>query len=179
METTFKQTRIVGLAGGFINQMMGNNSSRPIVGEGATILMYSDRYAYQVTWVSDCGTRCRINRAIMKSVGKNYGDERYEYQGHSEGEGEEIVWKEKKGWCRVSNDIKYEPKFERALDERHGKYWFGSSADKYAKEMGIDNLFNPETCKLNLIEGLTKRITRYHSISIIFGFADEYNDPTF
>ena len=40
-----KQKRKVGVAGGFINQMMGNNSTTPIVGEGATILHYSDRSA--------------------------------------------------------------------------------------------------------------------------------------
>lgn len=179
METTFKQTRKVGVAGSFQNQMMGNNSSRPIVGKGATILMYSDRYAYQVTWVSDCGTKCRINKADMKYIGTSYGDERYEYIGHSEGLGEEIVWKGTKGWCRVMNDIKYEPKFERLLNKEFGRRWFGFHADKLAKEMGVDNLFNPDTCRLNLVKGFTKPITRYSSVSIIFGLMDEYSDPSF
>ena len=33
-----RQTRKIGVAGGFINQVMGNNTSIPKVGEGATIL---------------------------------------------------------------------------------------------------------------------------------------------
>jgi len=48
METILKQNRKIGVAGGFINQMMGNNSSIPVVGKGCTILHYSDRSAYEV-----------------------------------------------------------------------------------------------------------------------------------
>lgn len=177
--TTFKQTRKVGVAGGFFNQLMGNNSSVPVVGKGATMLMYSDRYAYQVTWVSDCGTKCFIAPAIMKYVGSGYGDEQYEYQGYQEYH-EEIVWRNKKGWCKVIHDIKYEPAFERILDAKYnGRHWFGFHADDTAKEMGVDNLFNPDTCKLNLVQGFTKPITRYSSVSILFGTMDEYRDPSF
>jgi hypothetical protein len=177
--TTFKQTRKVGVAGSFQNQMMGNNSSVPVIGKGATILMYSDRHAYQVTWVSDCGTRCHIAPAIMKYVGTGYGDEQYEYQGYKEYH-EEIVWRDKKGWCRVINDIKYEPSFERTLDAKYnGRHWFGFHADDTAKEMGVDNLFNPDTCRLNLVQGFTKPIKRYSSVSILFGVIDEYRDPSF
>jgi hypothetical protein len=178
--TTFKQTRKVGVAGGFFNQLMGNNSSVPVVGKGATILMYSDRDAYQVTWVSDCGTKCHINPAIMKYTGTGYGDERYEYQGYREDCYQEIVW-HKGAWCQVENHIKYEPKFERMMNEKFhdkGKYWFGSNADDEAKAMGINNLFN-EDCRLNLVAGITKMIKRYHKVSILFGSIDKYRDPSF
>lgn len=37
------QKRKVGVLGGFINQMMGNNSTEPKVGEPCTILSYSDQ----------------------------------------------------------------------------------------------------------------------------------------
>lgn len=175
----FKQNRKIGVAGSFQNQIMGNNSSRPVVGQGATILLYSDRHAYQVTWVSDCGTSCKISPAKMKYVGTSYGDERYEYQGYNDNYSETLVWKANKGWCKVSNEIKYEPKFERLLDEKIGRGWFGFHAAKVAKEMGVENLFNSQTCGLNLVPGFTKTITRYHSISILFGVMDEYNDPSF
>ena len=80
--TTLRQKTKVGVDGSLMNQLMGNNSTLPKVGEGATIMYYSDREAYQVTWVSDCGTKCKINPAIMKYVGSGYGDEKYEYQGY-------------------------------------------------------------------------------------------------
>jgi len=177
--TTFKQTRKVGVAGGFFNQLMGNNSSVPVVGKGATILLYSDREAYQVTYVSDCKTKCYIAPAIMKYVGSGYGDEKYEYQGYREYH-EEIVWRDKKGWCRVINDIKYEPSFERILDAKYnGRHWFGYHADDTAKEMGVNNLFDAETGRLNIVQGFTKPIKRYSSVSILFGVMDEYRDPSF
>ena len=40
MKSVKKQSRKVGVAGGLINQIMGNNSTDPKVGEGATILKY-------------------------------------------------------------------------------------------------------------------------------------------
>ena len=39
----FKQTKKVGAAGSFINQMYGNNNSIPVVGEYCTFLHYTDR----------------------------------------------------------------------------------------------------------------------------------------
>ena len=38
MKTEKRQYRKVGVAGGFVNQMMGNNATEPKVGEGATEL---------------------------------------------------------------------------------------------------------------------------------------------
>lgn len=52
MKTEFVQKKKVGVAGSFINQMMGNNSSLPEVGKGATILKYSDREVAEVVEVS-------------------------------------------------------------------------------------------------------------------------------
>ena len=176
--TTFKQTRKVGVAGGFFNQLMGNNSSVPVVGEGATILMYSDRDAYQVTWVSDCGTKCHINPAKMKYVGSGYGDEKYEYEGYSDYY-LELEWR-KNGWCIVTMDIKYEPSFERIMKQEYGgNHWFGYHAEKMAILMGCDNLFSSETGRLNLVEGITKKIKRYSSVSILFGEMNQYRDPSF
>lgn len=177
--TTFKQTRKIGVAGGFFNQLMGNNSSRPVVGKGATILMYSDRYAYEVTWVSECGTQCIIQPAIMKYIGTGYGDEKYEYTGKFEDRKKEVVW-HKGAWCQPMNHIKFEPKFERLMNERFGKNeWYGSDANTLAKEMGHEGEIFDEDCNLKLVAGVTKMIKRYHKISILFGTMDQYRDPSF
>jgi predicted helicase len=64
-----RQSRKVGVAGGFINQMMGNNDTLPVVGEGATILMYSDREAHEVIEVSDNGMQCVIRKMDAKNIG--------------------------------------------------------------------------------------------------------------
>jgi hypothetical protein len=41
--TTLRQKTKVGVDGSLMNQLMGNNSTLPKVGEGATIMYYSDR----------------------------------------------------------------------------------------------------------------------------------------
>ncbi len=64
-----RQTRRVGVAGGFFNQLMGNNSTEPVVGKGCTILMYSDRDPYQVIDVSEDGNKCTIQAMNYKFVG--------------------------------------------------------------------------------------------------------------
>ena len=40
------------LEGSFTNYLMGNNSSVPEVGKGATELSYSDRYRKTIVWLS-------------------------------------------------------------------------------------------------------------------------------
>ena len=47
----------VGVAGSFFNQLMSNNSTLPEVGKGATQMMYSDRYCFEVKEVSEDGKR--------------------------------------------------------------------------------------------------------------------------
>ena len=54
--------RRVGSAGGFFNQLMSHNASVPVVGEGATELMYSDRHAYEVLEVNEKEKTCVIQR---------------------------------------------------------------------------------------------------------------------
>ena len=97
MENSKKtQKRKVGVAGGFINQMMGNNSTLPVVGEGATILMYSDRHAYEVIEVSDDSSKCVIRTMDCKFEGESYGDERYSYPINEKNNTSTIEWSEKK-----------------------------------------------------------------------------------
>lgn len=71
--TDFKQKRSVGSAGGFFNQLMGNNASLPEVGKGATILHYSDRSAYEVLEVSDDKKDVVIRRYKYPAVSIIFG----------------------------------------------------------------------------------------------------------
>jgi len=69
----------------------------PVVGEGATELMYSDRRAYFVTYVSENGKECKIQRAKYKCL--DYYAGRYEVQPDTEGE--ELTLKFRYGKWRV------------------------------------------------------------------------------
>ena len=68
-DVNFKQkgTRI-GSAGGFFNQLMSHNTSVPVVGEGATELLYSDRHAYEVLEVDEKKKTAVLQRYAPKRI---------------------------------------------------------------------------------------------------------------
>jgi hypothetical protein len=49
--------------GSFFNHLMSNDITPPVVGKGATILLWSDRHAYFVDSVSSDGKEVTITRA--------------------------------------------------------------------------------------------------------------------
>lgn len=177
-----KQSRKIGVAGGFINQLMGNNSSEPIVGEGATILHYSDRSAYQVIEVSNDGLTCVLQKMDCKFIGSGYGDERYEYADNPEGQKITLEWNAKKScWGGVSYTVEVIKSLAKKYYKQYGFGWF----DKLLKENNLtfDELVDGENLGVNtkykLIDGLTKRYKNFNEVSVIFGIAEQYRDPHF
>lgn len=179
-----RQTRKVGVAGGFINQMMGNNATEPKVGEGATLLSYSDRHAYEVVDVSKDGNRCTIRQMDTKWCGESYGDEKYEYKSNPENHTIDLEWSEKKGcWGSVT----YSVEIIKALATKYIKQYGWGWMDVLLKDNGIesyqhlyenpnaDNYYN----QMMLIDGLTKRYKNFNKVSVIFGVMQEYQDPHF
>lgn len=166
---TLRQKTKVGVDGSLMNQLMGNNSSLPVVGNGATIMHYSDRSAYQVTWVSECGTKCKINPAIMKYVGSGYGDEKYEYQGYRD-YSYDVAWR-RGAWYKVYNVVVFEDAFMESMEGK-GRW------EDEVKAMGLGDLYD-ENGRVNVIPSVTKNKKEYEKISILFGRMNEYRDPSF
>ena len=172
-----KQSRKVGVAGGFINQVMGNNSSTPVVGKGATILSYSDRHAYEVTSVSNNGNSCTIRKMDTTFVGSGYGDERYTYQSNSENHTYTLEWNSKKNkWCKVYFTIE----IIKSLMNQYNKKFGWGSLDILLEDNGLtyDDIADGEG-NYKLIDGLTKQYKNMEPTSIIFGVMEEYRDPSF
>jgi len=86
----------IGVSGSFINQLMGNNSSVPKVGQGATMLHYSDRTPYEVIDVSQDGKKCEIRRMKCNFIGESYGDEKYTYESNPNAQTITLEWNNKK-----------------------------------------------------------------------------------
>ena len=173
-----KQSRKVGVAGGFINQMMGNNSSVPVVGEGATILMYSDRHAQEVIEVSNDGSKCVIRSMDCKFVGSGYGDERYTYSSNKKNGTSTIEWNEKKQcWGRTWTQVEIIKSLQNKLIKDYGFGWSDYLTVPY-KEL-IDGEPNGVCTKLKLVKGVTKEYKNFSKVSIIFGVMEEYRDPSF
>lgn len=185
METIIKrQTRKVGVAGEFINQMMGNNSTLPVVGEGATILWYSDRSAYEVISVSEDMMQCVIREMDTTFVGESYGDEKYTYQSNPKNKTKTLEWSNKK---QCWGSISYSVEIIKSLQNKYNKKFGWGSTDILLADNGIksyehlyedsnaDNYYNEK----KIIEGVTKRYKKFHKVSVIFGIMQEYRDPSF
>jgi len=167
----FKQKgRRIGSAGGFFNQLMSNNSSVPVVGEGATILHYSDRDAYEVLEVNEKAKTCVIQKYNAKRIdGRGMSDvQDYEYK---ELHGPKITliyrWG---GWKIVRSQVRF-------TDEARKKYGdFNPKLHEAYKAAGgeYDGAFiNTE------VEGMTKKHKTYSKVNIIFGVKQEYYDFSF
>ena len=59
---TYKEMRLYSETGSLMNHMMSSSSRRPKVGEGATILGWTDRKAYEVISVSKDGKEVVLQR---------------------------------------------------------------------------------------------------------------------
>jgi len=176
--STKRQSRKVGVAGGFINQMMGNNSTLPVVGEGATILMYSDRHAYEVIEVNEDSSKCVIRAMNFKFIGDSYGDERYTYSSDVDGETATIEWSNKKQcWGSTGTSIEIQKSLRDKLVKEYGYGWSDYLPVSY--DSLVDGEKNGIYTKLKLVKGITKEYKNFHKTSIIFGVMEEYRDPSF
>ena len=176
------QRRIIGVAGGFINQISGNNKSEPVIGEGATILHYSDRSAYEVIAVSDSGNECTIRKMTTKFVGDGYGDERYEYISDETNYTKNLEWNPKKGkWGEVT----YSVEVIKSLVKKLAAEWSYDWGKHLPQGLTYDDLIIKDEYdrnnwnKLRLIKGVTKEYKNFNPVSIAFGMMSEYRDPSF
>lgn len=173
-----RQSRKVGVAGGFINQMMGNNCSVPVVGEGATTLSYSDRHAYEVISVNEDSSSCVIRAMECTFVGEGYGDERYTYKSNENGSTMTVAWNEKRQcWGQTWKEIKIIKVLQNKLIKEYGYGWSDYLPVPY-KEL-IDGEPDGIYTKLKLVKGVTKEYNCFSKISIIFGVMEQYRDPSF
>ena len=169
--TEFKQKgRRLGSAGGFFNQLMSQNASIPVVGEGATIIHYSDRDAYEVLEANEAKKTCVIQKYNAKRIdGLGMSDaQTYEYK---ELHGSKITlvyrWG---GWKRVGEEVRF-------TDEAIKKYGCFAKELHEAYVAAGGEYDNPGLS--TEVEGLTKKHKTYSKVSIIFGVKREYYDYSF
>jgi hypothetical protein len=183
-----KQTRRVGVAGGFINQMMGNNQTLPKVGEGMTELMYSDRHAYEVLSIN--GDSCMVDQYRPKRVDNNGLSESqdYDYKDLS-GHPQKLTWRNKKGgcWCWETKEVRIIPKVRKEIEEKSNERWIGEQMSEVLGSEIYNEVFRIDAPEgegtyykgMKLVEGVTKEYTNYYPVSVIFGIKQEYRDPSF
>ena len=153
--------------GSLVNWLMAHNNSTPEVGKGATILLWSDRRAYEVMSVSENKDRIVIQQYLPERIDNNGISEDQEYRFEKlNGFDEIIVWKFG-SWRREVKNIVFEKKFAESI-----------SKDFYTSPE-YKEIFPNDTEPPVLIKGKTKLVTQYPKVNIIFGVKQEYWDVTF
>lgn len=142
-----------------VNHIMSGAKGEPKVGEGATILQWTDRQAYEVLEVSDNGKRAIIQKYRRKRIDNNGMGEcqNYEYK-ELEGGKLELIYK----WGSWRIKIKMVD-FVKGYEYK----------PEDAKELFDENNL------LKVVEGKTKLTTSYDKVNIVWGIKDEYFDYGF
>jgi len=179
-DTKKRQTRKVGVAGGFVNQMMGNNITLPVVGKGATLLSYSDRSAYEVIETNEDQSSCVIRQMNCKYVGSGYGDEQYEYTSDENGCTSTVEWSEKKQcWGITYKKVEVIKALLNRLFAEFSYNWSSNLPNGVKYDDLIEGEYMGVNTKLKLVKGITKEYKKFHKQSIIFGVMEQYRDPSF
>lgn len=134
----------------------------PVVGAGATQIVGSDSYAYEVTWVSKDGRKCRIKAYDTKPAPNfdYYANQEYIYTEETlTGHEKELVFRNG-SWKQQMETIVWD-NFEVLT--------------KAQKDEATDQ----ERCILKLIPGITKMQRTFPKINIQFGYKRHYSDPSF
>lgn len=153
------------------------------------MLHYSDRSAFDVTWVSEDGNRCKIRRCKCIYTGSGYGDESYTYEPDPEAHEVTLEWNPRKG---VWQKVYFVRRLVKArLKELQANYGVWRWTDGLLPEHGVtieditygedDPEYIPGSAFFQYkdVPGLTKEYKEAHDISIIFGTRQEYRDPSF
>lgn len=173
MAQTLRQKSSFKNTGSFFNMVMGNNSTLPEVGKGATILLWTDRHAYEVMEVSDDKKSCIIEQYLPERVDKLGMSDHQEYKYEkTNGFKQKVVWRREK-WRLEIKTIEF-------LDSYYKEY------EQAKKEIGplnarkqyIDSLFDGYG-NLILVEGKTRVKKSYSPVNILFGQKREYYDFSF
>jgi hypothetical protein len=182
-DKNFTQKQRVGVAGSFINQMMGNNNLLPEVGKGATEMHYTDRTCYEVIEVSDDFKTVKLEAldakidpeylALLKG-GDCIGHQNWIFE--PTGRFATIVWRHG-AWRSKCKVVTFTKEFiAKAEQEQVGKYL------SYAKSLTPeqhDQVYGDDIRPQNVVPGITREKFEYHKMSIIFGRKDYYYDWSF
>lgn len=153
-----QQKSILGKTTGSVqNYLMGNNSSKPEIGKGATVLMWTDRYTYEVMRVSKDGTKVIVQQYLPERIdklGMTDSGQQYKYE-KLNGVDKYIVWRNNAWRWEEKKIIFTEAGLQLGFDERQAL-------------MGEE--------ELKLVPGLTKVKFSYPVVNILWGVKDEYYD---
>ena len=171
METTklFNQTKKIGVAGSFINQMYGNNNSTPVVGEYCTFLHYTDRTVGIVRKIEKNIVTIELCNTVADTTFKT--DIGHQFWKHEPSGNMQTCIYKNGAWKSVSNTIVFTKEFIANIPSAYIGIWLKKNNPELFSKIYNDNIRPNE-----IIEGVTKAKKEYNKVSIIFGVCDYYYD---
>ena len=167
------QKKTLRTSGSFFNYLMSNNESVPVVGEGATIMLWTDRKVADVIEISEDGMRVVIEYANAKNLGE-YGDQMWEFT--PSGIKQTLVWRQN-AWRVETEQVVYTKKFIKEAND-NGHCILVDYLD--AKYPGLsEEVYQGNVYPTKEIDGITKRKKCYSKINILFGARNYYYDWSF
>ena len=169
-----QQTQKLFVAGSFCNQLMGNNRTEPVVGQGATRMWYTDRSCYEVISVSEDG-----NTAVLEELDPVADKTKENGMGHQNwilnptGRFVTVEWR-KTRWCIVGTEVVFTKKFK---DEAKAKGYNYPGDYLESKPEMFAQVF--QDAEIKVVPGVTREKKTYSKVSIIFGRKDYYYDWSF
>ncbi len=162
-----RQYAKVGVAGSFINQLMSNNSSLPVVGKGATQMLYTDRICFEVVEVSKDGKTVKLERlnAVADPTKNNtMGHQNWIFE--PTGQYIMVQWRHN-AWRQKSESIMFTEQYAKTI----GRDFYQSEDYK--------RVYDDETGNMRIVEGITENRVEWSKINIIFGVKDYHYDWSF
>lgn len=159
---TKSQTLKLGTqTGSLFNFMMGNNSTVPVVGEGATLIQWTDRSACEVISISEDGRTLQMEHLKAIRTDTNGMSDSQQYRYEPTGNLFTLVWKQG-AWRQACTKI-----------------WLTEEALQMSNKERIEKCYDKETGDPILVPGLTFEKKTFPKVNIIFGVKRAYHDYSF
>lgn len=151
--------------GSLNNIILGNRTKRkdnlPIVGEGATFLYWTDRHAYDVTWVSKDGRKCRLES-------KTHGTMELEFRYGK--------------WKTFSTEVDFTKEMHEKYHQVREMSGLWRNEEIWQSIIGketFEEIYQGHVLPIKVIDGITYEKKIYSNANVVFGFKDEYFDMEF
>lgn len=167
-----KQTKKLSGSGSFQNYLLSNNASIPIVGNGATIMHYTDRDCAEVIEVSKDGKTCVIEHLdAIADTTKELGCGHQNWILKPTGRFDTITYRNG-SWKVCGEKIVFTNEFKEA----NKKHFF--IADALTDEQK-NEIYGDDAWPRKVIDGITRKKKTYDTIRIIFGRKNYHYDWSF
>lgn len=168
-----QKSKLTQNTGSFINHLYSNNSTLPVVGELATILLYSDRHVVKVVEVSQCGRIVTLETMHTKAdLSVQCGEGHQNWIHEPSGYTYTIHWR-KNAWKRKHVEYFFTKEFRDSIPCDCIGIWLSKNNKKL-----FDKIYNGHVMPQVEVDGITKAKNSYSVIKIIFGVNDYYYDWT-